>query len=63
VVNNERLNYTLPPQGWGYCAFGKVIKGMDVAQKMVAVPTGTVGPHQNVPKDAILIESVTLVAK
>jgi len=63
VVNNDRLNYTLPPQGWGYCAFGKVVKGMDVAQKIVAVPTTTVGPHQNVPKDPITIESVTLITK
>ena len=63
VVNNDKLNYTLPPQGWGYCAFGKVVKGMDVAQKIVAVPTGASGPHQNLPKDSILIESVTLVAK
>ena len=63
VVNNERLNYTLPPQGWGYCAFGKVVKGMDIAQKIVAVPTTAVGPHQNLPKDAITIEAVTLVTK
>ena len=63
VANNERLNYTLPPQGWGYCAFGKVVKGMDVAQKIVAVPTASSGQHQNVPKDPILIESVTLVSK
>ena len=63
VVNNERLNYTLPPQGWGYCAFGKVVKGMDVAQKILAVPTVNAGQHQNVPKDSILIESVTLVTK
>ena len=63
VVNNSRLNYTLPPQGWGYCAFGRLVKGMDVAQKIVAVPTAAVGPHQNVPKDPITIESVTLVTK
>jgi cyclophilin family peptidyl-prolyl cis-trans isomerase len=63
VANNERLNYTLPPQGWGYCAFGKVVKGMDVAQKIVAVPTSPVGQHQNLPRDPIVIESVTLVAK
>ena len=61
VVDNARLNYTLPPNGWGYCAFGKVTKGMDVAQKIVAVPTTSVGPHQNVPKDPITIESVTLL--
>jgi len=61
VVDNARLNYTLPPNGWGYCAFGKVTKGMDVAQKIVAVPTTSAGPHQNVPKDPITIESVTLL--
>jgi peptidyl-prolyl cis-trans isomerase B (cyclophilin B) len=63
VVNNDRLNYTLPPQGWGYCAFGKVTKGMDVAQKIVAVPSAQVGSHQNVPKDPIVIESITLISK
>ena len=63
VVDNGRLNYTLPPQGWGYCAFGKVTKGMDVVQKIVAMPTAAMGPHQNVPKDPIVIESVTLISK
>lgn len=63
VANNARLNYTLPPQGWGYCAFGKVVKGMDVAQKIVAVATSPVGPHQNLPKETITIESVTLLTK
>jgi cyclophilin family peptidyl-prolyl cis-trans isomerase len=61
VVNNTRLNYTLPPNGWGYCAFGKVTKGMDVAQKIVAVPTEAKGVHQNVPKEPVMIESITLV--
>ena len=63
VVNNARLNYTLPPQGWGYCAFGKVTSGMDIAQKIVAVPTKSAGQHQNVPVDPIVIESITVVTK
>ena len=63
VADNTRLNYTLPPQGWGYCAFGKVTKGMDIVQKIVAMPTESKGPHQNVPKDSIMIESVTLISK
>ena len=63
VVNNARLNYTLPPQGWGYCAFGKVTSGLDIAQKIVAVPTKAAGQHQNVPVDPIVIESITVVAK
>jgi len=63
VVNNARLNYTMPPQGWGYCAFGRVVKGMDVAQKIVAVPTSPVGQHQNLPKETITIESIALITK
>jgi cyclophilin family peptidyl-prolyl cis-trans isomerase len=63
VVNNARLNYTLPPNGWGYCAFGRVVSGMDVAQKIVAVPTSAVGQHQNLPKDAIMIESISVIDK
>ena len=63
VVNNTRLNYTLPPQGWGYCAFGRVVKGMDVAQKIVAVPTSPVREHQNLPKETITIESIALITK
>lgn len=63
VVNNARLNYTLPPQGWGYCAFGKVTSGMDIAQKIVAAPTKAMGQHQNVPLEAIVIESITVITK
>jgi len=63
VANNARLNYTLPPNGWGYCAFGKVTKGMDVAQKIVAVPTEAKGMHQNVPREPVTIESIALVTK
>jgi peptidyl-prolyl cis-trans isomerase A (cyclophilin A)/peptidyl-prolyl cis-trans isomerase B (cyclophilin B) len=63
VVNNAKLNHTQPPQGWGYCAFGRVTKGMDVAQKIVAVPTSAVGQHANLPNEPILIESVTVTSK
>ena len=63
VANNSRLNYTLPPQGWGYCAFGKVTKGMDIVQKIVAVPTKAAAQHQNVPVEPITIDSITLISK
>jgi hypothetical protein len=36
---------------------------MDVAEKIVGVPTEVKGPHQNVPKDPIVIESITLISK
>jgi len=47
-------------QGWGYCVFGEVVEGMDVVDKMVAIPTGRNGFHDDVPKEEIIIESVTV---
>jgi cyclophilin family peptidyl-prolyl cis-trans isomerase len=39
VVDNAFLDY--PGQdGWGYCAFGKVVQGMDTIDKIRDVPTG-----------------------
>ncbi len=38
VADNDFLNH--PGQdGWGYCAFGNVVDGMDVIDKIKAVPT------------------------
>jgi peptidyl-prolyl cis-trans isomerase A (cyclophilin A) len=47
------------PDGYGYAVFGKVIEGMDVADKIVNTPTRTVGPFENVPKTPVTIQSVT----
>jgi peptidyl-prolyl cis-trans isomerase A (cyclophilin A)/peptidyl-prolyl cis-trans isomerase B (cyclophilin B) len=58
--DNEFLNY--PGQdGWGYCVFGKVIKGKEVVDKIKTVPTGNKGPHQNVPTTPVVIESASIV--
>jgi len=60
VNNNSFLNY--PGQdGNGYTVFGKVVDGMDVVNKIVAVPTGNKGMHQNVPQKPVVIESITVV--
>jgi len=60
VGNNGFLDY--PGQdGNGYTVFGKVVGGMDVVNKIVAVPTGNQGMHQNVPRQPVTIESVTVV--
>ena len=45
----------------GYTVFGKVIKGMDIIEKIKAVPTATSGGHQNVPVAPLMIESITLI--
>lgn len=57
VADNDFLDY--PGQdGWGYCVFGKVTEGMDVVDKIKGVrtiyhPSG----HQDVPLEAVIIES------
>ncbi len=63
IANNTFLNYTSPtPRGYGYTVFGKVINGMDVAEKIAATPTGTRGPFpSDVPKSDIVIEDIKLV--
>jgi cyclophilin family peptidyl-prolyl cis-trans isomerase len=47
--------------GWGYAVFGKVIKGMDVVQKIETVPTTRRGPYKDVPSQDVVIEKVELV--
>jgi cyclophilin family peptidyl-prolyl cis-trans isomerase len=44
----------------GYTVFGRVVKGMEVVDKIAAVPTSTVGPHAAVPVNPVYIESVTV---
>jgi len=62
LKDNDFLNYREPtPQGYGYAVFGKVTRGMDVVNKIAKVPTANAGPHQNVPREPVIIESATLL--
>lgn len=59
VKDNDFLNFReLSQQGYGYAVFGKVVNGLDVVMRISKVQTATVGPHQNVPRQPILIESI-----
>ncbi|NDP37504.1 MAG: peptidylprolyl isomerase [Rhodoferax sp.] len=61
---NVKDNAFLDPseRDFGYTVFGKVTSGMDVIQKIKAVPTGPAGPFgSDAPKTPILINSATLV--
>lgn len=61
--NNDFLNAASAQDGWGYTVFGKVVSGMDVVTKISKSPTGSGGPFPtDVPRDIIVIESVTLVS-
>ena len=63
VVDNISLDNrgTLPHQ-FGYAVFGKVVEGMDVADKIVATPATTVSSgaslFKNVPKKDVMIIKV-----
>ncbi|HSV51355.1 MAG TPA: peptidylprolyl isomerase [Burkholderiaceae bacterium] len=60
--NTPRANLVNAAQLFGYTVFGKVVSGMDVIDKMKAVPTGPGGPFPtDVPKTPIIINSATLV--
>lgn len=44
-------------EGYGYCVFGKVIEGLEIAEQIQNVPTGTIGYFQDVPQDPVIIIS------
>ena len=63
VADNRMLNFRFPTiEGYGYAVFGKVVKGMDVVDRIVKVPTGPgPAPHQNVPVKPVIIKSIRVV--
>ncbi|MGA1286226.1 MAG: peptidylprolyl isomerase [Rubrivivax sp.] len=58
--DNDFLDAAKSRDGNGYAVFGKVAAGMDVVDKIQNVPTGTKGPHQNVPNTPVIITKATL---
>lgn len=60
--NVPRAQLEGAPQLFGYTVFGKVVSGMDVVNKIKAMPTGPGGPFgSDVPKTQVVITSATLV--
>lgn len=61
VVDNDFLNFRSErPDGWGYCVFAEVVEGLDVVDKIKGVSTGRSGMHQDVPREDVIIERVTV---
>lgn len=60
VVDNPDLDFTAPTkEGFGYCVFGQVLDGFEVAKKISKARTKAMGGHQNVPVDPISIISAS----
>jgi peptidyl-prolyl cis-trans isomerase A (cyclophilin A) len=66
LVDDRRLDYVGNQSGltWGYTVFAKVVKGMDVVDKIASLPTRGQGPFAaDVPNPPVLIDSVNVVGE
>jgi cyclophilin family peptidyl-prolyl cis-trans isomerase len=62
LVDNRALDHTgYSPSDFGYAVFGRVLSGMDVADRIAAVPTGTSGGMEDVPVEPVVIKSVRVL--
>ena len=55
VKDNHALDFGM--RGAGYAVFGEVLEGMDVVDRIKAVPTTSKGPHDDVPMTPVLIKT------
>lgn len=66
LVDNRRLDFVGNQSGltWGYAVFGKVIKGMDVVDKIAALPSHALGPFAgDVPNPLVVIENAHVIGE
>ena len=62
LSDNRSLDYTgRGAAGAGYCAFAKVVEGMDIVDTIAAAPTGRRPPHADVPREDIVLTKASLL--
>jgi len=59
LKDNHNLDFGIG--GAGYTVFGRVLEGMDVVDRIAAVPTSPRGPHEAVPLTPVTILSARVV--
>jgi peptidyl-prolyl cis-trans isomerase A (cyclophilin A) len=60
LKDNTFLDSANSRDGNGYAVFGKVVSGMEVIDKIAAVPTTSKGPHQDVPVTPVMIRKASV---
>ncbi len=64
TVNNDFLNHSdETARGFGYAVFGKVVSGIEVVDKIRAVPTTRRGGFDDVPAKPVTIIKATVLEK
>jgi cyclophilin family peptidyl-prolyl cis-trans isomerase len=64
MVNNKTLNHLGDdPYVFGYAVFGKVVDGMDVANRIQRVETVRLARHDDVPKEPITIIKASVIGE
>jgi cyclophilin family peptidyl-prolyl cis-trans isomerase len=62
LVDNRSLDHAgFSPSEFGYAVFGRVLSGMDVADRIAAVPTRKSGDMEDVPVEPVFIKSVRVL--
>lgn len=64
LVDNRNLDFVSDERAetWGYAVFGEVVEGMDVVDKITAIPTGPKGPFRSdVPTTDVVIQKVEIL--
>ncbi|MBK5256324.1 MAG: peptidyl-prolyl cis-trans isomerase [Vicinamibacteria bacterium] len=63
VKDNPALDFGISRDGWGYTVFGEVLSGMDVVDRIVAVPTTRMVQYDNVPITPVVITKVRVISE
>lgn len=62
VADNAFLDHReQSQQGWGYCVFGKVVKGMELVKQIAVAPTGFKSGMPDVPLSPIVVKEARLL--
>jgi cyclophilin family peptidyl-prolyl cis-trans isomerase len=63
TASNNPLDFKNKSQaGWGYCVFGRVIKGMEVVDAIENVKTSSDAMTNNVPVEPVKITSAKILS-
>ena len=62
LKDNDMLDFrSKSQQGWGYAVFAKVVKGIEVVEKIATVNTGNSRGHQDVPMEDVIVTSAEVI--